>query len=148
MRGFLAALLIVLLAGAPGVAPAHPDHTLVLIVSADSRVTSLDSIELRKLFIGMTVIHDENRLRPLLNESDSLLKEVFLQNIVSMTDFTYDRRVLRLALQSGHSIPSVYTDSAALVDAVASDPTAVSFAWLHDVQRDRRIKILRVLWSD
>ena len=56
--------------------------------------------------------------------------------------------VLRLALQSGHSIPEVYTESAPLLSAVAADPAAVSFAWARDVQHDRRIKVLRVLWHD
>jgi hypothetical protein len=128
--------------------PACADDTVVLIVSADSKVENLDSLQVRKLFLGMTVNHDGDRLRPLLNLSDPKLRAVFLQNIVSMTDMTYDRRVLRLALQGGRSLPAVSTDNVALIGAVAADPTAVSFAWAKDVQRDRRIRMLRVLWQD
>lgn len=147
MRRAAAALLVaLLLAGAAR--PAFADEALLLIVSADSKVDQLDSLEVRKLFLGLTVAHDGRRLRPLLNESDPRLKEVFLQNIVSMTDMTYDRRVLRLALQSGHSIPEVYTDTADLFKAIEADPTVVSFAWARDVQHDKRIKVLRVLWHD
>jgi hypothetical protein len=61
---------------------------------------------------------------------------------------TYDRRILRLALQDGRSLPIVFKDEAELITAVATDPTAVSFAWQKDVQHDRRIRILRVLWQD
>jgi hypothetical protein len=128
--------------------PACADDTVVLIVSADSKVENLDSLQVRKLFLGMTVNHDGDRLRPLLNLSDAKLQAVFLQNIVSMTDMTYDRRVLRLALQGGRSLPTVFKDKVALIGAVAADPTAVSFAWAKDVQRDRRIRILRILWQD
>ncbi len=96
----------------------------------------------------MTVAHNGDRLRPLLNEAEPRLKDVFLQNVVSMTDMTYDRRILRLALQGGRSLPAVYADTAALINTVAADPTAVSFAWAKDVQHDKRIKILRVLWHD
>jgi hypothetical protein len=128
--------------------PASADETLVLIVSADSKVEQLDSLEVRKLFLGMTVIHNGDRLRPLLNEAEPRLKEVFLQNIVSMTDMTYDRRILRLALQGGRSLPAVYADKVMLINTVAADPTSVSFAWARDVLRDKRIKILRVLWHD
>lgn len=130
------------------VLPASADETLVLIVSAQSNVAQLDSLEVRKLFLGMTVTHDGDRLRPLLNQADSRVKEVFLQNIVSMTEMTYDRRVLRLALQGGRSIPDIYTDKLLLFKAVAADPAAVSFAWAKDVQYDKRIKVLRVLWQD
>jgi len=73
----------------------------VLIVGADSKVDQLDSLQVRKLFLGMTVTHDGDRLRPLLNVADSRVRDIFLQNIVSMTDMTYDRRILRLALQGG-----------------------------------------------
>jgi hypothetical protein len=140
-------LLVLFLAAAP-MWPASADETLVLIVSASSKVEQLDSLEVRKLFLGMTVTHNGERLRPLLNESDPRLKAVFLQNVVSMTDITYDRRVLALALQGGRSLPVVYTDKALLLKAIAADPTAVSFAWAKDVQHDKGAKVLRVLWHD
>jgi hypothetical protein len=140
--------LLALLLSAGCVLTAFADETLVLIVSADSKIEQLDSLEVRKLFLGMTVVHNGDRLRPLLNETDSRIKMVYLQNIVSMTEMTYDRRLLRLALQGGRSLPGVYSDTATLLNTVASDPTAVSFAWAKDVQHDRRIKILRVLWHD
>jgi len=121
---------------------------LVLIVSADSKVEQLDSLEVRKLFLGLTVTHDGDRLRPVLNEADPRIKEIFLQNIVSMSDTTYDRSVLRLALIQGQIKPIAYKDMALLIKAVESDPTAVSYAWAKDVAHDPRIKILRVLWYD
>jgi hypothetical protein len=128
--------------------PACADDALVLIVGVDSKVDQLDSLQVRKLFLGMTVTHDGDRLRPLLNDADSRVRDIFLQNIVSMTDMTYDRRILRLALQGGRSLPAIYKDKVALINAVAADPTAVSYAWAKDVQHDRRIRILRVLWHD
>ena len=128
--------------------PAFADDTLVLIVGADSKVDQLDSLQVRKLFLGMTVTHGGDRLRPLLNDADSRVRDIFLQNIVSMTDMTYDRRILRLALQGGRSLPTIFKDKVELINAVAADPTAVSYAWEKDVQHDRRIRILRVLWHD
>ena len=148
MKKIAVTWLLAVLVGAALTMPASADETLVLIVSADSKVEQLDSLEVRKLFLGMTVIHNGDRLRPLLNEAEPRLKDVFLQNIVSMTDMTYDRRILRLALQGGRSLPAVYADKAMLINTVAADPTSVSFAWFRDVQHDKRIKILRVLWHD
>jgi hypothetical protein len=140
--------LLALLFSVAAILPASADESLVLIVSADSKVEQLDSLQVRKLFLGMTVTHNGDRLRPLLNEAEPRLKEVFLQNIVSMTDMTYDRRTLRLALQGGRSLPVVYSDKVMLINSVAADPTAVSFTWAKDVQHDNRIRILRVLWHD
>jgi hypothetical protein len=139
------AVLVTLLAATGAVSAAEQ---LVLIVSADSKVEQLDSLQVRKLFLGLTVTHDGDRLRPVLDEADARVKEIFLQNIVSMSDTTYDRSVLRLALIQGQIKPIAYKDITLLINAVVADPTAVSYAWAKDVAHDSRIKILRVLWYD
>ena len=138
----------VLVALLTATSPVSAAEQLVLIVSADSKVEQLDSLEVRKLFLGLTVTHDGERLRPVLDETDSRIKEIFLQNIVSMSDTTYDRSVLRLTLIQGQIKPIAYKDIALLLKAVIADPTAVSYAWAKDVAHDSRIKILRVLWYD
>ena len=128
--------------------PVWAADQLVLIVSADSKVEQLDSLEVRKLFLGLTVTYNGDRLRPVLDEADVRVKEIFLQNIVSMSDTTYDRSLLRLALIQGQIKPIAYKDIALLLKAVEADPTAVSYAWAKDVAHDSRIKILRILWYD
>ncbi len=139
------AVLVTLLTAARPVSAAEQ---LVLIVSADSKVEQLDSLDVRKLFLGLTVTYNGDRLRPVLDEADARIKEIFLQNIVSMSDTTYDRSVLRLALIQGQVKPIAYKDIALLIKAVEADPTAVSYVWARDVAHDSRIKILRVLWYD
>ena len=142
----LAAAFLMLLFGAA--TPAFAGEELVLIVSARSDVDQLDSPLVRKLFLGLTVTHHGNRLRPVLNEADSEIKELFLQNIVSMSDSTYDRYVLRLALLQGRTQPDVYRTTVELINAVAADSTVVGYVWAREVAHDPRVKILRVVWHD
>jgi hypothetical protein len=139
------ALLVLLLGAAPRASAAAE---LVLIVSARSGIEQLDSPLVRKLFLGLTVTQNGSRLRPLLNEADAQIKELFLQNIVSMSDSTYDRYVLRLSLLQGRTQPMVYKSEHELIDAVAADPTAVGYAWANDVAHDARVRVLRVVWHD
>ena len=146
MRRIAAAAFLVLLLSK--FIPAFAGEELVLIVSTRSDVDQLDSPLVRKLFLGLTVTHHGNRLRPVLNEADSEIKELFLQNIVSMSDSTYDRYVLRLSLLQGRTQPTVYRNNAELINAVAADPTVVGYVWARDVAHDPRIKILRVVWHD
>lgn len=147
VRPFVRHLLVVLalLMAAPN---CFANEKLVLIVSADSQVEQLDSLEVRKLFLGLTVVHNGRRLRPLLNEIEPHLKDIFLQNIVSMSDITYDHHLLGMALKQGKSQPDIYKDAALLYAAVAANTNAVSFAWLKDVEKHPRLKVLRVLWHD
>ena len=127
---------------------AFAGQRLVLIAAADSEIEQLDSPEVRKLFLGMTVAHNGARLKPYLNESDAQIRDLFLQNVVSMTDTLFDRRVLRLAMAGEANVPARYTATPELLDAVAHNRLAVSYAWARDVEHDKRIKILRTLWRD
>lgn len=139
-------LFVLLLLGAA--APASAGEEMVLIVSAHSNVDELDSLQVRKLFLGLTVNQHGSRLRPVLNEADARIKELFLQNIVSMSDSTYDRYVLRLSLLQGTTQPVAYTSTPQLVNAVATDLVAVGYVWMTDVAHDPRIRVLRVIWHD
>ena len=146
MKSLAAAAFLVLLLGRA--APAIAGEELVLIVSAHSDVDQLDSPLVRRLFLGLTVTQHGTLLRPVLNEGDPKIKDLFLQNIVSMSDSTYDRYVLRLTLLQGRTQPPVYKSSAELVNAVAGDPTVVGYVWAKDVVHDPRVKVLRVVWHD
>ena len=146
MRYIAATAVLVLLFGAANRASAAAE--VVLIVSARSNIEQLDSPLVRKLFLGLTVTQQSTRLRPVLNEADAEIKELFLQNIVSMSDSTYDRYVLRLSLLQGRTQPVVYKSESELIDAVAADPAAVGYAWEKDVARDPRVRILRIVWHD
>ena len=141
-----AAAFLALLLGAAS--PALAEEQLALIVSSSSSIDQLDSPLVRRLFLGLTVTLHGNRLRPVLNEADPQIKELFLQNIVAMSDSTYDRYVLRLSLLQGRTQPMVYKTTVELINAVASDPTMIGFAWAKDVAHDPRVRILRIVWHD
>jgi hypothetical protein len=141
-----ATFFFVLLLGAA--TPGYAGEELVLFVSARSGIDQLDSPLVRRLFLGLTVTQRGSRLRPALNEADPQIKVLFLQTIVSMSESTYDRYVLRSTLLQGRSQPTVYKSNAELINAVASDPTVVGYAWAKDVAHDPRVKILRTVWHD
>lgn len=138
--------LAALLLGA--VPSAQADESLVLFVSAESPVTRLEIIEVRELFLGLTVIRNDRTLRALDNYSDARVHEVFLQNVIAMPESSYVRRLLMITLQQGGRRPLVYSSKSDLLAAVAADPNAVSIAWAKDVANDRRFRVLRVLWRD
>jgi hypothetical protein len=144
MKGMAAALLLLLGAATPALAR----QELALIVSAHSKVDQLDPPLSRRLFLGLTVAESGVRLQPLLNESDPQIKGLFLRYIVSMSESTYHRYLLRLVIIQGRTQPPVYKKSNELLDAVASDPTVVSYVWVDEAVHDPRVRILRTVWHD
>lgn len=128
-------------------AHATRDERLVLVVGRSSPVAQISSLQLHRLYLGLPVEAEGVRLRALRNLSDELMRQVFYQSIVSMSESVYDRRMLALTLQRGLSPPPVLDSTEQVFDALARDPSAVSFAWASDAQRDSRVRVLRVLWS-
>jgi len=126
---------------------ARADHALVLIASSDSPLETLSSLELRKLYLGFVVNSEAGRqIRPITNNSNARIKEIFLQDVVGMSARSYDRRLLTLTLQTGRHRPEVYADLGDLLNRIASDSLSISFVWKEDAEDRNDIKILRVLW--
>jgi hypothetical protein len=121
---------------------------VVLIANVDNPVSVLNTLEVQKLFLGLTLPAGRSTQHPLRNESDEILRQIFYQNIISMSESTYERRLLALTLQQGRTAPPVYKSARELLSAVAADPAAISFAWAADVANDPRIKVLRVLGQE
>lgn len=141
-----ALLLLVLLFGA---AFASADsQSVVLVVRADSGVVDLDPLTVRKLFLGVPVLVNASPLRAIRNRSDARLDEIFLQEIVAMSQSAYDRQILIGVNRQGWVRPQeVQTNSRAL-ERVYADPNTVTFMWQHDVAHDAKIRVIRVLWTD
>jgi hypothetical protein len=123
-------------------------HTLVLVVRADSKVADLDSLTVRKLFLGLPVLVDGSLLHPVRNRSDKELDPIFLQQIVAMSQSAYDRQILNGVNRQGWLRPAELNTASRVLETVYADPNTVTFMWLHEVAHNPRVRVLRVLWSD
>jgi len=139
------AVLLLLLAVA---APAWADEQLVLIVSANSKIEQLDSLEVRKLFLGLTVTHNGERVRPSSMKPMPMSRKYFCRTVVSMSDITYDPPPAAAGAATGPHPAQHLQGYRAIDQGVAADPIAVSYAWAKDVARNPDVKIIRVLWHD
>ncbi len=139
--------LLLCLAGAVLPAAARADR-VVLIVNAASPVTMLDAIDIKRLFLGIPVQRGDVTLHAARNDSDEQLKMVFLQYVVSMSEPTYQRRLLQLTLEQGRRMPAAYSDNSQLLNVVGSSAGAVSYAWESAALRNPKVRILRELWRE
>lgn len=125
------------------------DHSMVLVASADSPMTTVSSLDIRKCYLGFVVRDSSgNQIHPITNGSDTHLWEVFLQDVMGMTSRSYRRRLLTLTLQSGRRRPEISENLDSLLDHLKSNSNAVSFVWEEDLAGRSDFKILRVLWRE
>ncbi len=152
-RAGLAALALLLLLGSQAgraeqaEGKAVPPGAVVVAVAKGSPLQRLTLEALRRAFLGLPVERDGVRVLPLVNRSDPLLYEIFLQKVVFLSARSYTRLLLSRTLRTGAPRPPEYTDVAALREALAARPGAVAVLWARDVHADPRLRVLQVLWS-
>lgn len=142
-RAFL--LIALLVCASLGLATAQ---SVVLVVRSDSPVGDLDSVTVRKLFLGVPVLINGRPLHPIRNRSDARLDQIFLQEVAAMSQTAYDRETLIGVNRQGWLRPEELSSQSRLLARVLSDPNAVSFMWQRDVAHIPQIRVIRVLWSD
>lgn len=123
-------------------------QAVVLVVGKDSSVVDLDPVTVRKLFLGLPVLIGSHPLHPVRNRSDQRLDPIFLQQIVAMSQSAYDRQILIGVNRQGWLRPVEISSRARLLETLYSDPGAVTFMWLREVEHDPKIRVIRVLWTD
>lgn len=136
--------LVLFLAGASA---ARAD-AVVLIVGAQSPIHELDSVDVRRVFMGFHVISGGVPVRGARNRSDPRLDKIFLQNIVALSELVYERQLLNRRLREAGALPAEFAGENQLLDAVAHDPQMVGYAWAAAAAKRPDVRVLRILWHD
>jgi hypothetical protein len=122
-------------------------QSLVLATSTESSLPALTVQEARKLFLGMQIQKAGAHPVPLLNISDPLIFEVFLQNVAFMSASVYENQSLSVVFRLGGKRPERFDDLKTLVAALQQNPGTVTFLWENQVRENEGIKTVNVLWQ-
>ncbi len=122
-------------------------HTLVLAAGANSNVPPMTVQEARKLFLGIPVERNGVTVTPILNTSDPLLYEVFLQKVTYMSSPAYETQLVSTVFRMGGKRPRNFADAKTLVDALRKDPNSVTYLWQDQIQTLPGVKAVSVLWT-
>lgn len=143
----LCLIACMLLAGGQAAANTTP-RTLVLIANRDLVIEPLTPTELRRLFLGRPVARNGHTLKPIRNETDPTLYEVFLQKVLFMSARTYEQQIISQVFNDGGVRPPRYTNLAQLTAAVATAPHGISFMWADSVAGLQQLRVVQVVWQE
>ena len=124
-----------------------PQRSLLLVCSGNAKIEHLSHADVRKIFLGVPMIIDQVRLKPLLNASDPLATDVFLQQIIFMSKRQYERQLLSRTFRLGDQRPPEYEDNDMLVRALLDTPGSLSYMWSEQLEYQTGLKSLGVLWT-
>lgn len=141
--------ILICLTLAPGmVVYAGEVQGLVLVADARSDMLPLTPREVRKVYLGATVIRDGQQVQPLLNMTDEMLYEIFLQKVMFMSSQAYQRQLVRRFLHAKGKALRVYRNPRKLFKALAEESRAVTYLmWKDEVARQPHLKVVSELWD-
>lgn len=121
---------------------------MVLVASIKSTAGPLSVEEVRKLYLGATLLDNGQIIRPLLNYSDGYLQELFMQKVMLMSTPHYEHHILSRVFRMGGNRPKVHTGLHKLVGALKADPNTVTYMYSDEAGAHPDLKVLSILWKD
>lgn len=138
-------ILFVTLISPSGVA--NEVRSLVLVTHVGANNINLTNIEIRRLFLGLPVAQQQRRLIAVINRTESLLYQVFLQKVLFMSAPLYERQLLANVVRQSGIQPPVYTDQQALLRVLRTQPSTVTFMWQDQISAGSGVVVIAVIWQ-
>jgi len=105
----------------------HAEEQLVaVVVNAESGITTISAKQVRRAYLGASIVLNGIEIKPLLNETNKLASEVFMQRVMFMSAEAYERQLISRSFQGGIR-PKVYEDLPELLSALHKDNAAITF---------------------
>ncbi len=124
------------------------DAAVVLVTGADSPIEDISSLDMRKIYFGISVSVEGRTIRALRRRDDERLNQIFLQSVIAMSQRSYERRLLSLVLKFGTPRPAEVKSRDELLRFLVGNPSTIAYMWKSNAEADPRVKIIRVLWQE
>src|SRR5450631_4252372 len=102
------------------------EQRIAIVASAGSSFKAISVKEVRRAYLGASVVLDGVEIKPLLNKTDKLTGEVFLQKILFMSAEAYERQLIARVSRGG-SRPKAFENLTDLLAALQNDNSAITF---------------------
>jgi hypothetical protein len=124
------------------------DRDLVIVASAKSTLPRFTPTEVRRMYLGIPMVHDGRQVYPLHNVSDKEGDEVFMQKVLFMSSSAYEKRIVSLTFRNGVSQIVNYKTLDSLVKALNDDVFCLTVMTQEAVASVPGVKVLGALWQE
>jgi hypothetical protein len=139
---FVKIIIAILLGVLLGMPIVHAEEQrIAIIVNENSDITTITAKEVRRAYLGASIVLNGVETKPLLNLSSKLAEEVFLQKVMFMSAEAYERQLISRTFQGGIR-PKAYESLPALLKALNHDNAAISFMLYEEATNTPGIRII------
>jgi hypothetical protein len=102
------------------------EQRIAIVAGAGSGIVVISAKEVRRAYLGASIVLNGVEIKPLLNKTDKLAGEVFLQKVLFMSAEAYERLQLARAFRGGGRL-NTYGNMADLLVALQNDNATITF---------------------
>lgn len=99
---------------------------LVIVTSQQSSIKVMSGPLLRKVYLGSASGIGFQPIQPLINQSNRMLQEMFLQKVLFMSQNTYERHLRHTKFPTGTVLPVAYRSEVKLIDYLNAHPNSIT----------------------
>lgn len=124
------------------------EKDLVLVAANNTEIKEMSPDEVRRLYIGVPIEVDGHHIDPLVNATNNLVQEIFMQQVLFMSTEVYMRRNVDFSYRKGEVPPQIYSNLPSLIAALKANRYAVTYMLRSTAVTIPELKIIAELWRD
>ena len=118
----------------------------VLVAAQNSQLNKISIIEVRKLYLGLPASKQSGIKQPVINTSDKQVYLSFMNNIMRMTEKSYNRKLIKRIFRQGADKIISIDNNEELVQFILDNPNNVTFMSIEKAKNAKGIKVVQPLW--
>jgi hypothetical protein len=118
---------------------------LVLVAAVNSSFSNIAANDVRKAYLGVSVLVNDKAIVPIINSSNPDTKELFLQRVLFMSSAVFERHSIGRIFRNGGNKMSDFSDVVALANALSANPLSISFMQANDARKLSSVRVLAEL---
>ncbi len=138
-------MISLFITGSIGCVQAEDLH-LLLITDKSNKIQPLSKDEMRRLFLGMPVYRNGNKLKAAINRSDEMCYQVFLQYILGMSHKRYVHTMVSSLYRNGIKTPPKFTSAEKIIDYIHEEDYSVTYIFKHNLSNFNNINVVQEIW--
>lgn len=118
---------------------------IAVIVNHDLNIESLSLEDVRRIYLGELKFLGEKRPKPVDQDENEEIRQVFLQKVLRMSKPDYTKYWLHLVFQGGSSVPILKLNSAAVIETVRELKGGIGYVWADEALEVKGIRIALII---
>jgi len=118
----------------------------VLVAAAGTPVEKISNKELKRLYLGYPMTSDKRHFEPLVNQSNKIIYQGFLQKVMFMSEQSYNRKLVTRVFRHGGERPPRFQQRDPLISALKKNTNAITFMTPELAAGIEGIQVVQPLW--